>query len=238
MTTAVDYHRTMALLDEFPSTHRSFIASTIASGAAELTRNHVMSRAYAPLCAYARASSLRSIAPAEDLVGGFFASRFGREGYLSRWLEAQPPISLRRWLVNGLLLHARERVAAEHRSNKASTLLEPMLDIEPGPWQVLECAWRDGVLRDACERVAGHYASEGRADAWRLVMRHIVEGTPYGVLERELGIPAASAPMVTRTALRRLKAVIEELIGEEFRDPTARDRELQATLFGGAHARP
>lgn len=226
----------MALLDEFPSTHRTLIAQTVAEGALELARNHVMSRAYAPLCAYARASSLRTIASAEDLVGGFFASRFGRDNYLGRWLATNPPVPLRRWLVNGLLLHAREYLAEERRARKAPSLAEPTLDIEPEPWHALERAWRDGVLQAACDRVSEMYAREGRSDAWRLVLRHILDGVSYPALETEFDIPAASAPMVTRTALRRLRSEIDAILSEEFTDPNARAQELEAILFGGGDA--
>lgn len=226
----------MALIDEFPSTHRTYIARTIADGEIELARNHVMGRAYAPLCTYARVSSLRTIARAEDLVGGFLASRFGRDDYLARWLATTPPVPLRRWLVNGLLLYAREHLAEERRARRAPALAEPALGIEPEPWIALERAWRDGVLQAACDRVSEAYSREGRADAWRLVLRHILDGVPYPALEAEFDIPAIGAPMVTRTALRRLRSEIEAILSDEFTDPETRARELEAILFGGGDA--
>jgi len=235
-TTPRDYHRCMPLLDEFPSTHRTLLEQALEQGDIAFARRHVMARAYGPLCLYARASSLRSIAPAEELVGGFFASRFGRDDYLARWLATNPPLPLRRWLVNGLLLHAREYLAAERRARRAPTLAEPPLDIEPGPWRTLERAWRDGVLQASCDRVSELYAREGRTDAWRLFMRHIIDGVAYPALEAELAIPAASAPMITRTALRRLRAEINAILAEEFTDPAQRARELDAILFDDGDA--
>lgn len=221
----------MSLLDEFPSTQRTFITEAVHRGDIAAARHHVMSRAYAPLCAYARASSLRNIAPAEDLVGSFFASRFVRDAYLARWVREQPPVPLRRWLVNGLLFYARERVAEERRARRATELAEPPASIESAPWRALERAWRDGVLQAACDRVSELYAREGRADAWRLVLRHILDGAAYPALEAELAIPASSAPMITRTALRRLRAEIDAILAEELADPAERTRELDAILF-------
>ena len=55
-------------------------------------------------------------------------------------------------------------------------------------------------------------AREGRTDAWRLVLRHILDGVSYPALEAEFDIPAVSAPMVTRTALRRLRAEIDTIL--------------------------
>ena len=226
----------MSILDEFPSTQRTFITEAIGRGDLLDARNHVMSRAYAPLCAYARASSLRSIASAEDLVGGFFASRFARDEYLVRWLREHPPVPLRRWLVNGLLFYARERVADERRARRATELAEPPISIESAPWRALERAWRDGVLQAACDRVSELYTREGRTDAWRLFMRHVIDGVAYPALETELAIPTASAPMITRTALRRLRAEIDAILAEEFADPVERARELNAILFDDGDA--
>jgi hypothetical protein len=76
----------------------------------------------------------------------------------------------------------------------------------------------------------------GRELAWRLFMRHIIDGVAYPALEAELAIPAASAPMITRTALRRLRAEINAILAEEFTDPTQRARELDAILFDDGDA--
>jgi hypothetical protein len=232
----VTIFRGVSLLDEFPSTHRTRVEDALARGDHDFAVRHVMERAYQPLLVYARQSSLRGIAPAEDLVGGFLASRFSRtESYLARWLAQQPSIPLRRWLVNGLLLYARERIAEDRRVRRAPGLVEPQNSIEPAPWRALEQAWRDGVLQAACDRVSEQYAREGRPDAWRLFTRHILDGRPYPELERELGIPALQAPSMTRTALRRLRAEIDEILAEEFRDPVDRARELEAILFDDDH---
>ncbi|MDI9402257.1 MAG: hypothetical protein QM516_00155 [Limnohabitans sp.] len=234
--TEVSIFRTVALLDNFPSTHRTHIAETIAQGDHLGAARHVMERAYEPLLLYARQSSLRGIAPAEDLVNGFLASRFAqRDDYLARWLAVQPRVSLRRWLVNGLLLYAHERIAEERRARRAPEIAQPTGQVEPAPWRALEIAWRDGVLQAACDRVSEQYAREGRPEAWRLFTRHILDGRPYPELERELGISALSAPSMTRTVLRRLRAEIDAILTEEFPDPTERARELDAILFDDGH---
>ena len=198
-----------------------------------------MERAYVPLCAYARTSSLRHLASphqsasdfAADLVGGYLASRFAREDYLWRWLNDHPLVPLRRWLVNGLLLYAREVAASSRRPNGDRHGSAPPSGIESSPWQVLEQAWRDEMLQIACDHLAARYAREGQSDSWRLVVRHIVDGASYADLERELEISAARAPMITRTALRRLRAELEALLSEEIADPRLRERELGAMLL-------
>ncbi|MFM7259066.1 MAG: hypothetical protein ACKO3W_00540 [bacterium] len=226
----------MALLDEFPSTQRTWIEGALARDDRDSAVRHVMERAYEPLLLYARQSSLRGIAPAEDLVNGFLASRFAqRDDYLARWLATSPRVQLRRWLVNGLLLYAHERVAEERRARRAPEIAQPAAQVEPAPWRALEIAWRDGVLQAACDCVSEQYSREGRPDAWRLFTRHILDGRPYPELERELGIPALSAPSMTRTVLRRLRAEIDAILAEEFPDASERARELDAILFDDGH---
>jgi hypothetical protein len=220
----------MPLLDEFPSTARTELFTLLEESRVDEAQRRVLEHAYRPLCLYAERSSLRRIAEPDDLVAGFLASRFGRDGYLARWRAADPPIPLRRWLVNGLLFHARERIDDDRRARRASDLAAPTR-VEPEPWRTLERAWRDGVLQTACDRVASRYRDEARDDAWRLFTRHILEGASYPALERELGIDARSAPMITRTALRRLRSEIESILADEFPDDADRARELEAILF-------
>ena len=218
-------------LDEFPSTHRTFLTQALSLGDIEAARQHVMSRAYAPLCAYVGAANLRHIGTPEDLVGGFMASRFARDDYFTRWINQQPPMALRRWLVNGLLFYAHERIAEYRRARRTPNVTAFDMIVEPEPWRELERAWRRGVLQMACDRVQVAYTREGRSDFWRLFTRHVLDGVAYPALEIELAIPAASAPMITRTALRRLRAEIELIFADEFLNRAERALEVRAILF-------
>lgn len=223
----------MALLDEFPSTHRTFIVRTLQGGDLELARNHVMSRAYLPLCIYARASSLRSVAEPEDLVGNFFATRFGRDDYLPRWVEQPRALPLRRWLVNGLILTAREMVADGIRTRRLPVPQAFPRTIEPAPWIEFERRWRHRLLELACDRVSAQLDDEGRPEAWTLFVQHVIAGKSYVELAPMTGIRPHEAPMVTRTITRRLRAALAQLLGQEIGDTDDIARELGAILRGG-----
>ena len=223
----------MPLLDEFPSTHRTLLEQALEQGDIAFARRHVMARAYGPLCLYARASSLRSIASAEDLVGSFFASRFGNDDYLARWLAHPRGMPLRRWLVNGLILAAREAVAARRRDRVIPRTIEVPPSVEAAPWTAFERQWRNQLLELACDRVAEQLDGEGRCDAWTLFVQHVLHGVPYARLEDMTGIHAREAPMVTRTVLRRLRRELAEMLGDEFDDPREIARELGAILADG-----
>lgn len=220
----------MPLLDEFPSTHRTFIARTLEDGNVELARNHVMSRAYLPLCIYARTSSLRSVASPEDLVGNFFATRFGRDGYLSRWVEHPREMPLRRWLVNGLILTAREMIADGVRTRRAPASYPIPRAIEPAPWTEFERRWRHRLLELACDQVTAQLDDEGRPEAWTLFVQHVIVGRSYTELAPITGIRPHDAPVVTRTILRRLRNALTQLLGEEIGDADDIARELDAIL--------
>jgi len=102
---------------EFPTTHATWIAAQLSRGEAGRTEvhDHVMRRYAAPLRAYVLGSTLRTLDDADALVNGFFVSRLSRGDYLGKWQESALP--LRRWLVNGLLLHARERLREQRRAS-------------------------------------------------------------------------------------------------------------------------
>ena len=93
----------------FPTKQATWIHTRLVEGASgrEEINTHVMSRYATPLRAYVLGSSICRIDDADALVNGFFASRLSREDFLTAWRDSGLP--LRRWLVNGLLLHARER---------------------------------------------------------------------------------------------------------------------------------
>ena len=107
------------LSDHFPSTHATWIAERVtqcfdgeanpaqARAARDALNDHVMRRYFEPLRAYAQGSGWRSLGESADLVNGFFASRLEQADYLLRWRDSGLP--LRRWLMNGLLLHLHER---------------------------------------------------------------------------------------------------------------------------------
>ena len=100
---------TQPRVDFFPTTHLTGLLTELR--AAPEGEAHarlaalVMTRYAHPLELYARGSTLRFIAEPLDLVHGFFASALADPAYFARYHASG--MRLRRWLMNGLLLHAR-----------------------------------------------------------------------------------------------------------------------------------
>jgi hypothetical protein len=112
----------MSATDHFPTTQQTWILDRLAEGhgGSSALRSHLMEWYRGPLVAYARGSSLRTVAEPDEHVHGFFVSFLERPGALERWAESGT--RLRRWMMNGLLLHARglRRDNRAHRSRGAA----------------------------------------------------------------------------------------------------------------------
>ena len=110
--------RPSSATDHFPSTHATWIVDRVtvsadadahpalARAARDELNAHVMRRYFEPLRAYVKGSGWRGLGESADLVNGFFASRLAKGDYLLKWRDSGMP--LRRWLMNGMLLHLHE----------------------------------------------------------------------------------------------------------------------------------
>ncbi len=248
----------MAGVDEFPSTHGTWILSRLdamqgggeAAGAALAELNgHVMRRYAGPLSAYVRASSLRGVEEPDELVNAFFASRLSRDGYLAKWRTSGLP--LRRWLVNGMLLHARERarsrrMVAGEAERVAATDPASLERHEPSAYQTFEREWARHVLSEAAARAERQLVAEGRADAWHAFRRHVIDGVPYANVAEGIargggageaddsrtadGVDKAAKAESARTLARlghaRFERALREILTQESVSPEDVDVEL------------
>jgi hypothetical protein len=243
----------MGGVDHFPSTHGTWILSQLdalrgggdAAGAAFAELNgHVMRRYARPLAEYVRASSLRSSEEPDELVNAFFASRLSRDAYLAQWHASGLP--LRRWLVNGMLLHARERarmrrMAAGDAQRAASAAdAESLERHEPGAYEKFEREWARHVLSEAAARAEQGLVAEGRADAWHAFKRHVIDGVPYDAIARGVGealdggaqagasgrTPAEAARTLARLGHARFERALREILVDEGVAPSEIDVEM------------
>lgn len=115
----------------FPTTHATWVHDARSDDDAVLARlaARIIERYAQPLEACAQGSSLREIAEPRELVQGFlvakFASADATRAYLAAWNASG--LTLRRWMMNGLLLHARGVTA------RLRTRLHELLDEEGLP---------------------------------------------------------------------------------------------------------
>ena len=188
----------------------------------------IMSRYAAPLEAYARGSTLREIAEPADLVHGFFASALADATYFTRYQASG--MRMRRWLMNGLLLHARSVARDRGRAaRREGAQLETALgaqSAEPTAEAAFDRAWALAILGEACATVEGALLAEGRDRAWTVFRRHAIDGRSYIDLEGELGLGRQQMADLVRGVTKRIRARMLELLESEGGDAAEELRDV------------
>lgn len=185
------------------------------------THGQVLRRYAAPLRDYVGASSLRALDDAEALVDDFLASRLAQEHDLEKWRDSG--LSLRRWLVSGLLLHARERLRGKREAAGACAgcacagPCDPVaaIALEAGAFERFERAWSRALLGEACALAQRELVAEGDGDAWEIFRRTSFEGVGSIEIGRERGIAAAEIRALARRGGERLEHAMRGLLEAE-----------------------
>ena len=200
----------------FPTTQSTWLVDRIVRAPDE-ARAHVMARYFDPLCAYVRASpNLRALGEPAEIVNAFLAARVADPAYLARWSVSGLP--LRRWLANGLLLHARNtalagrrraaRVEAVDFEELDRTARLRSADHETDALLALERRWAVRTVTEAHERIRAELESEGRSAWWELFRLHTIQGRPYAEACGATGIGLTTASSVHRQVVDRLRAAL------------------------------
>ena len=208
---------TVSNIDHFPTTQQTWILDRLAEGdrGTPALREHLMERYREPLLIYVRGSTLRTLGEADELVHGFFVSFFSRADALTRWAESGT--RLRRWMMNGLVLHARgiRRDAGRNRETAGLDAAATAAASQPTAEEAFEAAWARSLLSDAATAVQAELVSEGRSAAWEVFARHIIEGQSYAECCPPLGYTVDDGRTVTRMVSIRIRRTLRELLLQE-----------------------
>jgi DNA-directed RNA polymerase specialized sigma24 family protein len=174
---------------------------------------------------------LRDIAEPDELVHGYFAHALADATFLDRYLASG--MRLRRWLMNGLLLHARsvirDRSRARRREGAPLDTAPPnaiTATPESNAESAFDRAWALALLSEACGSVEQALLAEGRDRAWTVFRRHAIDGRSYVDLEQELGLGRQQMADLVRGVTRRLRARVLELLEDEGGDAADQLREV------------
>lgn len=216
----------MSATNAFPSTDRTDLAAML--GGAPEQRLHavrmLLGRYADPLVVYTRGSSLRTVADPVELVQGFLADRLLRDDYLRKWLDSG--MALRRWLINGLHLYAKETRRADQRHAQ----LDAAYDAHGQRVPEAEAAWSRALLMNACEHVESELRRSGHDTAWEIFRRHFIDGRSYRELSREFAMNAAAMAESSRRVSGLLRETVRLLLVREGVAPKDVERELYAML--------
>ncbi len=207
--------------DHFPTTQLTTLLDALRSD--EVADAHarlaatIMQRYAAPLVIYAKGSSLREVAEPDELVHGFFAAALADPQYFDRYRNSG--MRLRRWLMNGLLLHARG--VARDRSRQVRREGSPLQSAaksgatassSASAEDAFHRAWALALLSEACDSVEVSLAREDRDRAWTVFRRHAIDGRSYKELEEELGLGQQQMADLVRGVTKRLRVRIIALL--------------------------
>ena len=210
-----------ASAQHFPTTHATWVHDARSDDDALVARlaQRAIERYAQPLEAYAQGSSLREIAEPRELVHGFLVAKFASaattRAYLAAWNASG--LTLRRWMMNGLLLHARGVVRDRRRTRERpfDGAERTVASAGPGPDDLFERAWAQAILAEACTQVEATLVAEGRDRAWRVFRLHSIDGKPYGELEDAFGLSRQQMADLVRGVTAKLRARVRELLDEE-----------------------
>lgn len=196
----------------FPTTRRTWLGDHLSDGdpGRATAMRHVMEVYAWPLQVYFRGTGWRSFGEPADVVHGFLADRLGQPGYLDSWQTSGKP--LRRWLANGLCFYLREQVRAARQKSRAGDLPEGLPGDEPEPFEALERAFVLSITRLAMENAAERCRSEGLREHWHMFVRHHYDGASYRELASDTGVRPERAAVMVRTATKRFRAALRELL--------------------------
>lgn len=215
--------------DAFPSTARTWIGQRLdegEDGRREAVR-HVMEVYDEPLRVYFAGCSLRWIGDRHDLVAGFFADRLARAEFMDRWRQSGRP--LRFWLIVGFKHYLYETARRERRTKAAP--LPPEADASnAGADRLFDRACARALVRRAFESARAACESDGLADHWDLFVLHHVQDRSYAQIAESRGIDAERAAVMVRTAGRRFRKALRELVAWDGATATDIDHELRTLM--------
>ena len=194
----------------FPHTRRTWIQSTLMarSGPAEL-REYLVDAYYVPLEVFAHHHLSRCGDPAE-LVQGFFAASVLHPGYLLRWHACG--MQLRWWLANGLRFHALGERRRWQQRQLAGAVADDPITCDETPERAFERSLAQSLGRMARERARRECERRGLHHHWCAFIQHALDGDAYPVVAARVGVDAARARVMARTAAGYFRRSLRELL--------------------------
>lgn len=207
--------------DVFPATLNTWIGVELDRGSSgRLNVNHYLMSTYAwPLKVYFLGTNSRWLGEPEDVVNGFFASRLEQKDFLGKWQASG--FRLRRWLMNSFSYFLMEERRRHKKQKPADHSVEEEVTFSGDPDSAFDRAAAVGFVRQAMTEAEQACQEDRLEDHWRIFIRHHLEGVGFAELGEEYGVDAARATVMARTATRKFRAALHDVLE---RDGVARER--------------
>ncbi len=247
-----------AMAEHFQKTLRTWIGQRLACGDVGLAevREHVAESYRLPLEIYYRATSwCRERGTARggqidpdwspvEVVHDYLADRLGRDEFMEQW-EASG-LSLRRWLINGLLFYLKERHRALHRGGRGrgggggrgrgggeaagSGSGWSAIPVHEDPGRDADRLMVGGLVRRAVKQTLAKLDAAGHGRHGRAFVAFYFEQKNVEQTADELGVSPGQVKGMLRLARGRFKASFTELLTRDGVPESRHDEELRAML--------
>ncbi len=214
----------------FPTTCHTWIGDRLRSageGRGEVNQ-HVMSVYAWPLTVYFRGTRDRWLGEPDEIVQGFFADRLAREHFFADWLQSGLP--LRRWLMNAFCFYLNEVKRTGKRNRVEPGPTDEQADSSATPEEMLDRAFVVSIVRKALQQTHERCAVQGLEHHWRVFVRHHYQSAGYQQISKEFGVDAPRAAVMARTAARKFREVLRDLLVRDGAAPDHVDNEIQTLL--------
>lgn len=216
--------------DIFPTTHRSWIGQKLREGglAHSEINHHIMTVYSHPLQVYFSGCRDRWLGEPKDIVAGFFADRLARDGFLSDWEKSD--LRLRRWLMNAFCFYLLESKRKRRRDNQSEVMDIEDKDMSSTPEVLLDRAFVESIIRESLNQTQQQCMKQNLGDHWGIFVRHHYDGQSYDKIASEFEVSAARAAVMSRTAARRFRIVLRNLLCSDGAAEHEIDQEIRSLL--------
>lgn len=220
----------MVQRDVFPTTHRSWIGQKLLEGTlARGEINHHIMAVYAhPLQVYFSGCRDRWLGEPQDIVAGFFADRLSREDFLIDWEKSS--LRLRRWLMNAFCFYLSELKRKRKRDNQAELTDPEDRELSSTSEVLMDRAFVESIIRESLKQTQQQCINQGLGDHWGIFVRHHYEGQSYDSIAQKFEVTSARAAVMSRTAARRFRMVLRNLLCSDGTAENEIDQEIRFLL--------
>lgn len=216
--------------DVFPNTLNTWIGQRLRAGdpGRRDINHHIMGVYSLPLQVYCK--GMRGAAPGEpeDMVAGFFADRLARPGFLNDWHASG--LRLRRWLMNAFCLFVMEQRRRNQRDAAEALPNVEAAGMEPSVERQMDQAFTKSVIQEALDLTRRECASEGMDAHWTAFFLHYYADEGYEAIGVKLGVDAARSAVMARTATRKFRRALREVLSRDGATEEELDREIASLL--------
>jgi hypothetical protein len=216
--------------DVFPATLNTWINLQLPQGAGgRLNVNHHVMSTYAwPLKVYYLGTNSRWLGEPDEVIDAFFASRLEHEDFLAKWQASG--LRLRRWLMNAFCFYLMELRRERRRNEPSSEPAEEHATFTGDPDAVMDQESARAFVRQAMQLAEQACRQENLEAHWQVFLRHHLDDVPFDEIGKEFNVDAARAAVMSRTATRKFRSALRDVVARDGISPDRIDEEIQSLV--------